>query len=64
MKPFNPKATCAKCGYADVATEFQPAGSLRLKPNTQYLEEVRVAVLERTCRRCGYAWDEAALKEP
>lgn len=43
-------AVCAKCGFGGADTEYQAIRTY----NGMLSEQLR-----RTCKRCGYAWDEA-----
>jgi len=59
MKPFDEKATCPKCGCAEIRTHYCAGydwmkwGSCTLDRNGQHLH--------RTCQRCHFEWPEKCL---
>ena len=61
MKQFDPKATCPKCGNADIKTNYYKADKDR---KTSYLAINREPRehLRRTCNRCSYQWNELPLE--
>lgn len=61
MKPFDPEATCIKCGGDDISTRYEAKKvCLRCKPGDigPHSSPER---LSRHCRRCGYDWYEKPL---
>lgn len=67
LPPYNPEATCPKCGHDDVHTRYEPTAHHH---SCQVREMVTDPVcctaehMERTCRRCGYQWPEACMAAP
>ncbi|MFI8104727.1 hypothetical protein [Streptomyces sp. NPDC086023] len=56
LPPFSgDEPTCIKCGQTGAHTEYIPARTVRW---TGYQA---TECLQRNCRRCGYAWDEAVV---
>jgi DNA-directed RNA polymerase subunit M/transcription elongation factor TFIIS len=55
LPPFNPDATCSKCGHDKINVHW----NLR-KAEHVYLHGER-QWLSRRCDRCGYIWDEQCL---
>ena len=53
LSPYNPNATCPKCGGEDIHTQFVPCLT-RKNPSDE-------DVIIRRCARCGYPWHEAPL---
>lgn len=57
MKPFDPNATCPKCGGGEVTTVFVRRAYWSdyggVQPDGEHLA--------RTCTACGYAWAEAPM---
>lgn len=53
LQPYDPAATCRKCGGDDIWTCFAKGcgGLCDQHPD----------VMQRACRRCSYQWDEAPL---
>jgi len=55
MKPYNPGTRCKKCDNQGANARYVKAsasfGASRDEDNW----------IERTCRRCGYSWDEGCL---
>jgi C4-type Zn-finger protein len=56
LPPFNPEATCPKCGHDQINCRWRVAeGPLAHKaPAPEWLS--------RYCTRCGYIWDESVLE--
>ena len=55
LPPFNPDATCAKCGHDKVNMRFARADS-------EFMRGFRGwDWLTRRCDRCGYHWYEQCL---
>lgn len=60
MKAFSgPETTCVKCGSRNVTTTHQPAVTAS-RVGEQPLV-VAPEALRRTCKMCGFAWDEEPL---
>lgn len=59
MKPFNEKSRCAKCGFGDAASRYEPAQYV-----PYILELMKEEHIKRTCVRCGFTWKEACLDQP
>lgn len=53
LPPFNPDATCPKCGSRDISVKHS---WLAKEPKW-----VRVECMNRICRSCGYEWEELPL---
>jgi len=63
LPPFNPNATCPKCGFDQVDVRFKHA---RPGQTIALSEASRSGALEwlmRHCGRCEFNWDEACLEE-
>jgi len=63
-KPFDPEATCPKCGHDDVRLRF----SSGLSPWTGGCSSECPSAwsgehLDRRCKRCGYKWTERVAAE-
>lgn len=59
LPPFNPTATCPKCGHDQVAVRFVAGGCQNFfGPPMRVLENMM-----RTCGKCSYVWHERAPKE-
>jgi len=62
MKTYDNAGTCIKCGYGGIEDEhfegFNPDEQL-IKIKTQRIHER----IERTCKNCGYSWDEKPLDD-
>lgn len=64
IRKFNKKAGCRKCGGKDIYDKFCTAGEKaysamgHTRP-THYYEQIH-----RTCRNCGYEWEERPLDSP
>lgn len=63
MTPFNPKATCPKCGGGGVASAWRAAGiedgmTVLGMPIRDKSQPERIV---RRCTTCGYSWPEAPL---
>lgn len=56
LSPYNPDATCPKCGFEDVATGYRP-GTHFLCPSGTFVGEH----LDRRCRRCQHEWAEECI---
>lgn len=57
LAPFNPEATCPKCGHDDIRSSFH-----RNVHDCGFREPyIREEHLERLCRRCSFSWMEAPL---
>ena len=54
LSPYDPAATCSKCGHDDIRTIFRQGC---LPPSCMDHPDVML----RICRRCSYRWDEAPL---
>lgn len=54
MKPFDPTATCPKCGHDDIGAQFHAE---RTTDTGRALPECMI----RRCRRCDYGWLEEPL---
>ena len=52
-------ATCVKCGWRGADTAYKT--SERTVDGCEIYAAVPTPRLERSCRRCGYRWDEATL---
>jgi hypothetical protein len=59
LQPFDASRACAKCGGFDVSAVYMEAEACRSYYRCKRREEREH--LHRTCRRCGYCWDEASL---
>lgn len=59
LNPFDPEATCPKCGHGDIATTYHEE-EVPLDPCWNRVEGEHH---DRYCRRCGYEWCEAVLQE-
>lgn len=63
LKPYNDKARCPKCGSTEVATRHCTGvdvwgDTCRIPPR----QLARSEHVDRRCRRCAFAWAEAALE--
>jgi ribosomal protein S27AE len=59
MKPFDPAATCVKCGGDDISTHYEEEKLCsRCGPLSDHSNPER---LSRHCGRCGYDWYEKPL---
>jgi len=54
MAPFNPEATCPKCGHPEVDAKYRVF--------VQILTNTKKEWIRRECQRCRYLWDEACLE--
>jgi len=57
MKPFDPDATCPKCGYERIHTNYCEGGG---RPDC-YVCDSGNKHLDRRCERCGYQWPEKCI---
>ena len=58
-RPYNPKATCPKCGGKGNTTSFHETDS---RCRRAWIREVFLgAHMHRSCSLCGYEWDELPL---
>lgn len=58
MNKFDAKAKCPKCGNEIVGVRFLVKGEYRTVGDTI---GATMDLLARSCRRCGYSWDELPL---
>lgn len=58
MAPFNPDATCPKCGHDKVGTLHQEPLHQSCDPSCRDNLPER---LQRRCERCRYDWNEAVI---
>lgn len=56
LPPFNPDATCPKCGHDTITCQWRTASG----PVTGHRPPAD-EWLSRRCDRCGYIWDEACI---
>ena len=65
LKPYDPDATCPKCGHDDIMTVHHKFGrqSTVCSPSVSaYFRDMPEGEhLHRTCRRCRYEWPEAVI---
>jgi ribosomal protein S27AE len=61
LPPFNPKATCPKCGSDQIATRWKRAKAGQTMPLSEAARADRSEWLMRHCGRCEFNWDEACL---
>jgi DNA-directed RNA polymerase subunit M/transcription elongation factor TFIIS len=54
LPPFNPEATCPKCGHDKINCQWHDRNQRGFSPPAHEW-------LSRRCERCGYIWDEACL---
>jgi predicted nucleic-acid-binding Zn-ribbon protein len=55
LAPFNPNATCSKCGHDQVSMSWERATGDFAR------EFIGFEWLVRLCERCGYDWKEQCL---
>jgi transcription elongation factor Elf1 len=60
MKPFNPDATCPKCGNDEISSCHVPE-RLRLFISCSDNDQEPEEHIRRRCTRCYYRWNEATL---
>lgn len=60
MNPFNPKATCPKCGHDEIGSCHVPERNRGQIYSTEHDQE-RAEHIRRRCQRCYYSWNEATL---
>jgi hypothetical protein len=60
MKPFNPDATCPKCGHDEISSLHVPERNRGHIYSTEQDQE-RAEHIRRRCQRCHYSWNEATL---
>jgi transcription elongation factor Elf1 len=60
MTPFNPEATCPKCGHEDVNSSYVEE-RVRLFISCSDNDQEAGEHIRRKCRRCNYSWNEATL---
>lgn len=60
MKSFDPNAKCPKCSCTIIRTRYvpdrQPKDIVSMDPDQERQEHIN-----RTCKCCGYSWNEAPL---
>jgi len=65
LPPFNAKAVCPKCGYAEEAgvkwVQSPLPAPIPYPMECLRHEYVECDHLHRFCQRCGYSWAEACL---
>lgn len=72
LPPFSgDDPTCPKCGNIGASTKYLAYGDC-IHPDRDDAVELTLAdldlalneLLHRECRRCGYVWDEATVRQP
>jgi hypothetical protein len=60
MKKYNPDETCCKCGSGEIEDEYQirQTKGIWISPPPEAWVPEHIA---RTCKNCGYLWQEAPL---
>lgn len=53
LDPFNPDATCPKCGHDGVEAKYCVYTGAFSHQTTEWIR--------RQCKRCGFLWDERCL---
>jgi transcription elongation factor Elf1 len=65
LPPYNPTATCPKCGHDDVRTFYVAEHKAWSTPGCGLLSLDKYQEhLDRCCQRCHYEWAEAVLEPP
>lgn len=59
LPPFNPEATCPKCGYDLIGVLYQRFGCSY--PARCGVRHTGPEHLDRVCQRCHYEWAEDVL---
>lgn len=63
MEPYNPSATCPKCGHDDVNTAHHAKG--KYMGTSRMAEHFKTSYppenMWRSCRRCGFGWPQAPI---
>lgn len=59
MKKYNPDETCCKCGSGEIEDEYDE-GSIPRQTGFVHIPG-RPEHIDRTCKNCGYLWEEAPL---
>ncbi len=57
MKEFDENSYCEKCGCDDIAVRYVAKDGYSITDGDHLSDEH----MRRTCRRCGYKWNEAPL---
>ncbi len=63
LKPYDPVATCPKCGHDDIDTAYVKYGGRYGMPCESWSQIAEREHLHRHCRRCHYEWCEAVLSQ-
>jgi hypothetical protein len=60
MNTYNRDTPCLKCWETNASSEYESA--LYLCDLDMLGKELRPEVIRRTCRNCGYVWDEKPIE--
>ena len=60
MKPYDPNASCPKCGHDYVETGYEEACHWA---TADTLKRPAKEHLRRTCGRCGFNWPERCFEQ-
>ena len=66
MKKYDKAAKCIKCGYGGIEDEYfhETLNGLYVKPEDAPKSAKTPEHIARTCKNCGYSWDEKPLDKP